>query len=55
MHEGNMDQGLVMEEDKLSRSYNDELVRYNNQFSRMVGNFHTNSDLVLKIIGGLPD
>lgn len=41
--------------DALRRSYNDQLLRYNNQYSRLVGNFHTNADLVLKIIQGLPE
>lgn len=55
MHKGNADGELALDEANLLRIYNDELVRYNNQYSRLVGNFHTNSDLITKIIQGLPE
>jgi hypothetical protein len=55
VHQGNADSLLIMDEASLRNKYNDELVRYNNQYSRLVGNFHTNSDLILKIIQGLPE
>lgn len=41
--------------EKIRRAYNDQLLRYNNQYSRLVGNFHTNADAVLKIIQGMPE
>lgn len=52
---GNEDHNLFNDADKARRAYNDQLLRYNNQYSRLVGNFHTNSDLVLKIIQSMPE
>ena len=55
IHEGNTDLELLGSVEKIRRAYNDQLLRYNNQYSRLVGNFHTNSDSITKIISGMPE
>jgi hypothetical protein len=55
MHEGNRDAGLLEDIEKSRTAYNNELMRYNNQYSRLVGNFHANSDGITKIVRGLPE
>jgi len=55
MHEGNRDAGLLEDIEKSRAAYNNELLRYNNQYSRLVGNFHANSDGISKIVRGLPE
>lgn len=54
-HQGNEDAGLLKSVEMIRRAYNDQLLRYNNQYSRLVGNFHTNADSILKIIQGMPE
>jgi hypothetical protein len=55
LHQGNEDGNLLQSVESVRRAYNDELLRYNNQYSRLVGNFHTNADSILKIIQGMPE
>jgi hypothetical protein len=52
---GNEDAKLLGSLESLRRGYNNQLIRYHSQYSQLVGNFHTNKDLVSKVIKGLPE